>query len=309
MPDADLCGERHEWEALSYATGIYSIILILLTVPFNIAVIFAIIKSQTYNLNFYIIMLNTAISDLLCGVVVQPLLVSIVFEEAMRLETNPVRMKTFFITIFMIGSSSVLSMALLNFDRFISIQWPNSYDALRNSHVIVALVIIWVISGICGYLKLIIGFSRFVLFFSLVTVLFTVAVMCITMRTFWKKLVTVCDKHASQEHRLSIASCSEHCKIDTTTRKVFNIGRFRASGSERRIIRTLFFMFVIFLLCYLPIFLASIYLNMCTNCNCRSVHFLHNIVVLAIVSSSVARPINFLLRLSNLRDELRYLTC
>ena len=172
-----------------------------------------------------------------------------------------------------------------------------------------ALIIVWVISGLCGYLKLMIGFSRFVLFFSLVTVLFTIAVMCITMRTFWKKLVTVCDRHSTQEHRLSIDSCSQQCRVDTTTRKVFKIGRFRASRSERRIIRTLFLMFMIFILNYFPIFLACIYLNTCEDCNCFVVHIIRDIVLLTILTSSVARPVNFLLRLTNLRDELRCFSC
>ena len=305
MPVADQCGTVHDWTALSFTSGAYSILLILLTVPLNIAVIFAIIKSQTYKSNFYIIMLNTAISDLLCGFVAQPFGSSILIKEGRKVKSSHIELETFIITVFSIGSSSVLSMALLNFDRFISIQCPNSYDKLRKRHVIVALFIVWVISGFCGYLTLMIGFSRFVLFFSLVTVLFTVAVMSITMRTFWKKLVTVCDRHAAQEHRLSIDSCGEQCRVDTTTRKVFKIGRFRASRSERRIIRTLFLMFVIFILNYFPIFLACIYLNTCKDCNCLIVHILRDIVILAILTSSVARPVNFLLRLTNLRNGLR----
>eukprot|EP00112_Aurelia_sp_Birch-Aquarium-sp1_P023335 Seg6905.2 transcript_id=Seg6905.2/GoldUCD/mRNA.D3Y31 product="5-hydroxytryptamine receptor 2C" protein_id=Seg6905.2/GoldUCD/D3Y31 len=305
MPAADQCGAFHDWIALSFASAAYSILLILLTVPLNIAVIVAIIKSKTYKSNFYIIMLNTAISDLLCGIVVQPFAAVLLMEEGMKVKEPPAAVKAFFVTVMMLGSSSVLSMALLNFDRYISIQWRNSYEKLRKSHVIVALIIVWIISGFCGYLKLIIGFSSFVLVFSLVTVLFTVAVMSITIRTFWKKLVKVCDRHTLQEHRLSIDSCSQQCTVDTTTKKVFSIGRFRASRSERRIIRTLFLMFVIFILSYFPIFLACIYLNTCKDCNCLVVHILRDVVILAILTSSVARPVNFLLRLTDLRKGLR----
>ena len=300
MPGSDHCGTTHEWNALSFTTAATCIFLILLTVPLNIAVIVAIIKSKTYTSNFYIIMLNIALSDLFSGILAQPLGAALIIKEGMTIDPNPAEQKTFFISLFMIGSSSVLSMALLNFDRYISIQSPNFYDKLQKWHFVAALAFVWMISGFFGYMSLVIGFSSFVLFFSLVTVLFTVAVMCVTMRTFWKKLVTV---SAPEDNRLSIDPNNQHSTVATT--KVFIIGRFRASRNERRIIRTLFYMFAIFILSYFPIFLACIYLNSCKNCDCLVVHIVRDIVILAIFTSSLARPINFLLRLTNLRDELR----
>ncbi len=246
-------------------------------------------------------MLNIAISDLLVGAIVDPLGAVLIIKEALVIPLKTIQIQVFISCLFILGTSSVLNMALLNFDRFISIQWPDRYNAITKTHIFVVFTVVWVISVVSGYISLLVGFAIYLLIFSLFNVLFTVAVMCVTMRTFLKKLVTVT---TAEDANLSLEPNQQNSRVATT--KVFIIGRYRASSNERRIIRTLFYMLVIFISCYLPVFFACIYLNTCKNCNCLIVHILRDVTILAILISSVARPVNFLRRLSNLRDELHF---
>ncbi len=299
MPDSDKCGLVHTWKGLSFTTGTGCILLTLITLPLNIAVIIAIIKSKNYTSKFYIIMLNIAVSDLLVGLVIDPLGAVLIIEEGLLIEITPYQVQLFISMLFILGTSSVLNMALLNFDRFISIQWADRYNAITKTHLTIVLAVIWTLSIVSGYISLLIGLAPYLFIFSLFTVLFTLAVMCVTMRTFWKKLVTV---SSSEDANLSFEPNQQNSTVATT--KVFIIGRYRASSNERRIIRTLFFMLVIFISCYLPVFFVCIYLNTCQDCACLVVHILRDVAIFAVLVSAVARPVNFLRRLSNLREEL-----
>eukprot|EP00794_Sanderia_malayensis_P019030 gene19030-20943_t len=300
MPNLDSCGITHQWTALSFLTGTVSCVMILFTIPLNIAVIVAVVKSKNYASTFYVILLNIAVSDLLVGLIIDPLGATLIIREGLRQTLTQVQIKVFTSGMFMFGTSSVLYMALLNFDRFISIQWPDRYDSITKLHCTVVFIFVWVLSLACGYISIRVGFAIYLLIFSLFNVLFTIAVMCITMRTFLRKLVTVT---TAEDANLSFEPNQQNSRVATT--KVFIIGRYRASSNERRIIRTLFYMLIIFISCYLPVFFAGIYLNTCKDCNCLVVHILRDVTILAILVSSVARPINFLRRLTNLRDELR----
>lgn len=301
MAQSSDCGGTHKWAALSYTSSTYSIIACLCTIPLNIAVVISIIKSGNYTTKFYMIILNIAVSDLLIGLVTEPLGAIFLMKEGLQTGPTLTQLYVFLVSLFLLGTSSVLSMALLNFDRYISIQFPHNYEQIKTWHIITSFSIIWVLSALSAYLSIAIGFARYLLIFSLCTVLFTVTVMCITMRTFWRKLVTI---SAAEDNRLSLEPSNQNSRVATT--KVFSIGRFRATTNERRIIRTLFFMLAIFIASYFPIFLACLYLNVCVDCDCLTVHVLRDVVILAILASSVARPINFLHRLSNLRNELRF---
>ena len=299
MGETSDCGGTHHWSLLSYISSTFCMVACILTIPLNIALIVSIIKSGSYTTRFYIIMLNIAISDLLIGMVTEPLGAVLLIKEGLQTGPTTTQLHVFLVSLFLLGTSSVLSMALLNFDRYISIQYPSQYELITKWHLIICFLVIWGLSALLGYLSIVIGFAKYLLIFSLCTVLFTVTVMCITMRTFWRKLVTV---SAPEDNRLSIDPNNQNSRVATT--KVFSIGRFRATSNERRIIRTLFFMLAIFITSYFPVFLACLYLNMCDKCNCLAVHILRDVVILAILASSVARPINFLQRLTNLRNEL-----
>ena len=299
MARSAACGGTHKWASLSYFSSTFSIIACLFTIPLNIAVILSIIKSGNYTKKFYIIILNIAVSDLLIGLVTEPLGAIFLIREALQIGPTPTQLNVFLASLFLLGTSSVLSMAFLNFDRYISIQFPIFYERIRTCHTTTIISFVWILSFLSGYLPIAIGFSTYLLIFSLCTVLFTVTVMCVTMRTFWRKLITV---SAADDNKLSIDPNNQNSRAATT--KVFNIGRFRATSNERRIIRTLFFMLAIFIVSYFPVFLACLYLNVCTECNCLAVHILRDIVIQAILASSVARPVNFLHRLTNLRNEL-----
>ena len=83
--EAEYCNSIHSWTALSYTTSISAIILSVVTVPANLTLIVVLAKSKCYQSNFYLIMLNMAISDLFVGTAVDPLGAALIMKEALRM--------------------------------------------------------------------------------------------------------------------------------------------------------------------------------------------------------------------------------
>ena len=68
---------------------------------------------------------------------------------------------------------------------------------------------------------------------------------------------------------------------------------------QKKTTRTFLIMLCVFVATYLPT--AMIFMNVCTTCNCMAVHIMRDVSSISILSSSVFRPLNFILTLSHLR--------
>ena len=75
----------------------------------------------------------------------------------------------------------------------------------------------------------------------------------------------------------------------------------KQARSQKKATRTFILMLLVFVLTYLPTAVTMVYMNACTECNCVVVHVMRNVSILSILSSSIFRPLNFILTLKHLR--------
>ena len=79
----------------------------------------------------------------------------------------------------------------------------------------------------------------------------------------------------------------------------------RYVATEKRVNKTFIIMLLVYLSAYLPSATMTVYVNACDDCSCKLVHILRDLIFLAILSSAVWRPLNFILRLKTLRCEVQ----
>ena len=71
--------------------------------------------------------------------------------------------------------------------------------------------------------------------------------------------------------------------------------------NQQKATRAFLIMLCVFVATYLPTAVTMIYMNVCTTCNCLTVHIMRDLSIISILSSSVLRPLNFILTLKHIR--------
>ncbi|XP_066920030.1 uncharacterized protein [Clytia hemisphaerica] len=71
--------------------------------------------------------------------------------------------------------------------------------------------------------------------------------------------------------------------------------------TQQKATRTFILMLIVFIATYLPTTFTMIYMNVCTECDCLAIHIMRDVSALSILSSSLLRPLNFILTLKHLR--------
>ena len=73
---------------------------------------------------------------------------------------------------------------------------------------------------------------------------------------------------------------------------------------QKKATQTFLIMLCVFAVTYLPTAVTMIFMNVCTTCNCMAVHIMRDVSIISILSSSVLRPLNFILTLRHLRSSV-----
>lgn len=80
----------------------------------------------------------------------------------------------------------------------------------------------------------------------------------------------------------------------------------KQTSDQQRATRSFFTMLCVFLASYLPTAITMILMNTCITCSCTAVHVMRDVSIVSILSSSVFRPLNFILTLKHLRTSVFY---
>ena len=78
----------------------------------------------------------------------------------------------------------------------------------------------------------------------------------------------------------------------------------RQLHNQHRATRTFIAMICVFLATYLPTVASMVYMNVCTSCDCSVIHILRDVSSLCVLSSSMFRPLNFILTLRHVRKSV-----
>ncbi|CAH3023999.1 unnamed protein product [Porites evermanni] len=220
------------------------------------------------------LLLSLTVSDLGVGLLVQPLyialLVAFITEPNTSNSTHVTSLFIVFVAIAnLLGCASFFGVVALAVDRYLAIRLHLRYQELvTHKRVVVAVILIWVLSAATFFLFLISINVRFI--FSTTTG----ALIFATAGLLYCKIYAAVRHHTNQINALQVQQVAQN-------------GEMAMAARQRKTAVATFFVYVVFLACYLP--LSSIFITLMFN-HYESVswwHLLFYSLTLAFLNSSL----------------------
>ena len=338
------CGTSNNYTALTVFTTSSTSFLMLLSIPLNALVVFVLIedrKQRRYKTLFYKLLLNIAVADLLTGLVADPCAVNAVVKETLRVKISQAETYLAHLSLFFTDAVALCTLTLLSMDRVVAIMSPvKHFKGMKQATRYVLVACTWII-GFClvlPYFKL--GFIRQLLIFSTINITITVLSLIVTTVMYRLKLKpSTSNKHKigttqaavfrnrhsgfveiGEDNNLGSLGDADVTNNNSDTVKISNnrvkvIGENRGTSgdnfmskkqarNQQKATRTFLIMLCVFVVTYLPTAVTMILMNVCTTCDCLAIHIMRDVSIISILSSSVFRPLNFILTLKHLRTSV-----
>ena len=305
-----ICTTFHNVKILSLFTMVTSITLSLTTILANILFIIALSRNlnRIKNSMFYKLLFNIGIADLLTGLLIEPMSITIHAKEAFALPISTLEKKFFHSAIFVINGASILTMGQLCIDRMLSIMRTLQYRGFRGVKGYLVLALPWLLSGalIAPYFK--VRYIRYLEIYSFVTVIsacLSIVAAVIVNQIYLKPP----KKNPRIAEGRSFHTVSIQLKSKSTVRKPNAMLRRHSKGVllEERVNRSFLVMLCMFLVTYLPSTVMTLYMNFCSRCDCVAIHWLRDLTILCIISSALWRPLYFIFRMKRISNEVKNL--
>ena len=240
----------------------------------NIVTIQALRKTSSLARPLKTLLLSLTVSDLGVGLLVQPLYIAILVAFITEPNTSNSTHVTSLIIVFvaianLLGCASFFGVVALAVDRYLAIRLHLRYQELvTHKRVVVAVILIWVLSAAIFFLFLISINVRVI--FSTTTGALSFA----TAGLLYCKIYAAVRHHTNQINALQVQQVAQN-------------GEMAMVARQRKTAVATFFVYVVFLACYLP--LSSIFITLMFN-HYESVswwHLLFYSLTLAFLNSSL----------------------
>lgn len=295
----ELCGSIANLYPLSVFTAVYSGLLLVCTVPLNYLLLYSILHGRTRGcLNlFYKLILNIASADLLTGLIGDTASVYFHIKEAQGKEISPSELHLLHLTLFIFDAVALTTLTLLSIDRLVALLLPIKYHTgigHNGARWIVGLVWPFSFLSAAPYFK--IYFIRQLALFSSLSILFAVVSLVVTLVIYRRRTLRRIKTHRRQSVDMSSDSRQNCASLPAVIR------------TQKKATRSFVVMLCVFVVTYLPTCFTAVYMNSCTiEKNCAFVHVLRDVSILSILSSSVLRPLTFLLSVKHLRTTAKHI--
>ena len=222
------------------ANSVLNAFLAYATIMLNIVTVHAIRKTSSLPVPLKTLLLSLAVSDLCVGFVVQPFFITLlVFRLQQDTESNPdYNRKPFLIVTELFFLASFFGVVAISVDRFLAIHLHLRYQELvTHKRIVAAVITTWLLSVFLSLTNL--WKSRHVI----CVIVFGVCVICTTV-------VYLRIYSAVQSHRNQIQAQQLHQDIHNN--ELMNFLKLRKSAIST------FYVYLVFLLCYLPGYCAMV---------------------------------------------------
>ena len=225
-------------QVLLIANCVFNALFSFTAITLNIVTIIALRKPLTIPRALKIFLLSLAVSDLGVGLLVQPLyitwLVMMIKENTQTLYFE-ITLKSFYATATFLSIASFFGVVALTADRFLALHLHLRYQELvTHKHVVAVVISIWIIGAIT--ILLFIWIPN-----TVAIILVTVASVCyLTTAFFYFKIYLAVRHHSNQIHVLQ-AQLAQNNEGDMTN-----------AARERKAAVGTFYVYLVFLICYLP---------------------------------------------------------
>ena len=225
-------------QALLIANCVFNGFFSFTAITLNIVTIIALRKPLTIPRAVKILLLSLAVSDLGVGLLVQPSFITrfvIMIKENTQTLYFEITLKSFYATATFLSCTSLFGVVALTADRFLALHLHLRYQELVTHKRVVAVVIsIWIISAILMLFYIWIPNTVWI-------ILLPVASVCyLTTAFFYFKIYLAVRHHSNQIHVLQ-ARLAQNNEGDMTN-----------AARERKVAVGTFYVYLVFLICYLP---------------------------------------------------------
>ena len=251
----NLCEDKRAPFELSVTSATISGILCVITVPGNILICWAIVKDPNKELRsaFNYLVLNLAVADLITGICTEPAFVVFHVREALRYEVMN-RIEVVHIAYFITCTASVLSIAALAIDRYVTV--TSTYRRIYSrSRTIAISVAIWIFSIAVSFIYFATGFYTFVFVFANTTVVATFLIITFAYIRIYQSL------HAHVEN-------VEATHSDRITQQRVKY--------EKKATRSFLFVLFVFVCCNVSSCVMVYVILLCDVCSCDVIHWLRD---------------------------------
>ena len=226
-------------QALLIANCVFNAFFSFTAITLNIVTIIALRKPLTIPRALKIFLLSLAVSDLGVGLLVQPLFITslvMMIKENTQTLYFEITLSSFYATANIFGYASFFGVVALTADRFLALHLHLRYKELVTLKRVVAVVIsIWIISAILMLLS--IWIPKAVWIISVIVD----SVCYLTTALSYFKIYLAVRHHSNQIHVLQ-AQLAQN-----------NEGEMTNAARERKAAVGTFYVYLVFLICYLPI--------------------------------------------------------
>ena len=273
--------------SLSYFIATFSVFLALLTIPGNFLVCLAIIKDPFRNLKtpFNYFLLSLAGTDLMVGVIVDPVSVAFHVDEALQL--NAMHIKILHIFYFILSTASILTLAALTMDRYVAVASPVKYKTMVTSkRAIVTSMSIWIVALGFSFIYFKLGFIFYSFIFAKTAMFSTLAVLIFVHVGILKRLR---ERSKYWRDRRAV-ECAEFDKQENRN-NLINTKR------ESKAVKAMMIVLLAFFASFTPACIMIYLLNFCSNCSCLMIHWLRDLQFVIVLCNSGINPYLYAWRL------------
>ena len=281
---SNYCQDHWAPFATSITTSVVAAILTLVTVPGNLLICWAVIRNPTGELktSFNYLVVNLAISDLIIGLITDPVFVDFHVKEALMVKELMSVQWVVHVSYFFTSTVSVLSIVALAVNRY---QAVRSYRLHRAQHsisrTIKVSVSLWILSLSLPLLYRVVGFFRLAFIFANAAVVVTSIVLVFVY-------FRVC--HFLKRHRKT----SAHIQSSELERE-------KQVQREQKATNSLLMIAVAFILCSFPSCVMVYIINLCHTCNCFLIHWLRDLQFLFILINSASNQFLYAFRMRSFK--------
>ena len=271
---------------VSFFTASSSILISIFASVGNSLVVIAVIWNPYKDLRtpFNYFLVNLSIADLGVGLILGPLSAICHMLEGYD-KLQPPFHGAVEVVYFTLCTASLLSLTALGLDRYLAIIHPLSYRTnLTPIRVLLISVLLWIMSIVLSMIFFIVGYNRFRFIFANTTVAVTIIELIFTNTKILKHL---------QHHIQQWGDLHENTEENLIMRKLMIW--------EKKTTRTLVIAIFLLLTFYLPSCIFIYIINLCTNCDCRFIHWIRDIQWLFVMTTSAVNPFVYAWKLENFR--------
>ena len=251
----------------------------------NVSILLSFVFESSLRSTANYFLLGLALTDLGVGLVVHPLYISVMLSVYHNSIPHCTILVVYSISVSFLAGVSLLYIAMIGLDRCLAIRLHLRYrQIVTEKRSMVAQGAVWIING----LLCLVWLAGFQVYSTLAAVV--VALSLIGTFAVYVKIYQVVKRHKAQ--------IRDQMTVQLSEIEVSRLKRLRKSA-----VNTLYVFFV-FLLCYLPFFVATAINNMAKSSNTPAV-LAYECSVTLMLSNSSLNPLMYCLRLRDFRTAVK----